>query len=70
MAGVLDRESLEHGLAALAELADFKPGDRVKTLRGSTRGVIVRVLPDGRMAWRPDGSQAELVSLPESLLRA
>jgi hypothetical protein len=69
VAGVLDRESMEHGLGALAELAEFKPGDRVKTLRGSTLGVIVHVLPDGRVAWRPDGSQAELVTLPESLLR-
>ncbi len=70
VAGVLDRQSMEHGLTALAELTDFKPGDRVKTLRGSTRGVIVRVLPDGRVAWRPDGSQSELIALPESLLRA
>ena len=52
------------------ESAEFKPGDRVKTLRGSTRGVIVRVLPDGRVAWRAEGSQTELVALPESLLRA
>jgi hypothetical protein len=54
---------------ALFETADFKPGDRVKTLRGSTRGVIVRLLPDGRVAWCPDGSRAELITLPESLLR-
>ena|SRR2546427_11565970 len=70
VAGVLDRESMENGLRALAELADFKPGDRVKTLRGSTQGVIVSVLPDGRVAWRPDGSQSELIALPEGLLRA
>jgi hypothetical protein len=29
----------------------------------------VRVFPDGRVGWRPDGSQAELIALPESLLR-
>ena len=68
VAGVLDRESMERGLRALAELANFKPGDRVKTLRGSARGVIQRILPDGRVAWCPDGSHAELVALPESLL--
>jgi hypothetical protein len=52
------------------EAADLKPGDRVKTLRGTTRGVLLRVLPDGRVVWQPDGSQTELVALPESLLRA
>src|SRR5438477_5362103 len=54
VAGVLDRESMEQGLRALAEIADFKAGDRVKTLRGSTRGVILRVLADGRVEWRPN----------------
>jgi len=61
---------MEAGLRSLAALADFKPGDRVKTLRGSTQGVIVSVLSDGRVAWRPDGSQSEITALPESLLRA
>jgi hypothetical protein len=54
----------------LCESADFKPGVRVKTLRGSTYGVILSVLPDGRVVWRPEESKAELVALPESLLRA
>jgi hypothetical protein len=49
--------------------AEFKTGDRVKTLRGSTRGVVVSVLSDGRVSWRPEGSVTELVTLPESLLR-
>ena len=69
IAGVLDRQSMVEIVEGLWQSADFKPGDRVKTLRGSTRGVIVSVLPDGRMAWRPDGSQSELIALPESLLR-
>ena len=68
VAGVLDRESLESGLVSLAELADFHPGDHVKTLRGSMSGTILRVLPDGRVAWRTD-SGAELIALPESLVR-
>jgi len=67
IAGVLDRESMVDIVEALSEAADFQPGDAVKTLRGSTRGVIVRLLPDGRVAWCPDGSQNELVTLPESL---
>ena len=32
--------------------------------------LIVSILPDGRVAWRPDGSESELVALPESLLYA
>jgi hypothetical protein len=31
------------------------------------RGVVVRVLKDGRVVWRPDGSKSELTALPESL---
>src|SRR6266480_710643 len=65
IAGVLDRESMVEIVEGLCQSADFKPGDRVKTLRGSTRGVIVSILPDGRVAWRPDGSESELVALPE-----
>ena len=69
VAGVLDCRSMEDGLTALAELADFKPGDRVKTLRGSTQGIILRLSPDGRVVWQPDGTKSELMALPESLLR-
>ena len=68
VAGVLDRESLAQILWELCQAADFQPGDRVKTLRGSTRGIIVRLLPDGRVVWRGE-SGTELVALPESLLR-
>ncbi len=69
VAGVLDRESMAAIVESLYETADWKSGDRVKTLRGSTRGVIVRLLDDGRVVWRPDGTQSELMALPESLLR-
>jgi len=70
VAGVLDRESLSGGISALAELADFKPRDRVRTLKGSVCGTVRKILPDGRVAWKPDGSTSELMALPESLLRA
>jgi hypothetical protein len=70
IAGVLDRETMVEIVESLCEAAKLKPGDRVKTFRGSTQGVIVRVLPDGRVAWRPDGTRSELIALPESLLRA
>jgi hypothetical protein len=38
-------------------------------MRGSLRGVVVRLLPDGRVVWKPDGVAAELIGLPESLCR-
>ncbi|MHB8520824.1 MAG: hypothetical protein ACYDH9_08690 [Limisphaerales bacterium] len=69
IAGVLDREAMVEIVESLCESADFKPGDRIKTLRGSTHGVVVRLLEDGRVVWRPDGTKSELMALPESLLR-
>lgn len=68
VAGVLDGVAMESGLIALSELADFRPGDRVKTLRGSMHGTIMRLLPDGRVVWRAE-SGAELTTLPESVIR-
>ena len=68
IAGVLDHAFMAQIVNELSEAADFGPGDRVKTLRGSMSGMIVRVLPDGRVVWRAD-SGAELTALPESLLR-
>ena len=67
--GVLDLESMTGMIESLCESAEFKIGDRVKTLRGSTCGVIVKILDDGRIVWRPDGTKSELAALPESLLR-
>jgi len=40
----------------------------VKTLRGTTHGKILRLLEDGRVVWQPEGTQAELIALPESLI--
>jgi hypothetical protein len=68
IAGVLDRDSMMRMVNELCESADLQPGDRVKTLRGSMHGTILRVLPDGRVVWRAD-SGAELTGLPESLIR-
>jgi len=53
---------------SVCESADLKPGVRAKTLRGTTRGDIVRKLDDGRLVWQVDGSGAELISLPEGLI--
>jgi hypothetical protein len=69
IAGVLDRPPLVAAISALAESADFEVGDRVRTLKGSLRGVVKEILPDGRLVWLPDGNQTELTALPESLLR-
>ncbi len=68
IAGVLDHDSMAQIVNELAEAADFQPGDRVKTLRGSMHGTIVCVLEDGRVVWRAD-SGTELTALPESLIR-
>jgi hypothetical protein len=54
---------------SLCEVAAFQAGDRVKTLRGTTHGIILRLLEDGRVVWQPDGSHSELMALPESLTR-
>ena len=64
IAGVLDREAMVAIIDELCRSAAFSVGDRVKTMRG----VIVRMLDDGRVAVRPDGGTSELLSLPESLL--
>ena len=55
---------------SLCESAELKPGDHVKTFRGSLRGVILEILEDGRVIWRPEGEgHSELISLPESLIK-
>jgi hypothetical protein len=69
VAGVLDREAMAQIIESLCESASFQPGDRVKTLRGSTRGVIKQILDDGRVVWQPAGTQSELIALPESLVQ-
>ena len=68
VAGVLDREAMVAMVEELCRSASLGIGDRVKTMRGSMRGVITRVLEDGRVAVRADGSASELLCLPESLL--
>jgi hypothetical protein len=67
IAGVLDREAMIGIVESLCSAASLKPGDRVTTLRGSSHGVITRVLEDGRVAWKSDGGVLELITLPENL---
>lgn len=69
IAGVLERDAMVQTVDSLCETVELKPGDRVCTLRNSLCGVIRRMLPDGRVAWQPDGQEMDLIALPESLLR-
>ncbi|MFN0068118.1 MAG: hypothetical protein ACKVYV_10830 [Limisphaerales bacterium] len=48
--GLLDREAMVEIVESLCQAADFKLGDRVQTLLGSNRGVIVRLLENGGVA--------------------
>jgi hypothetical protein len=66
IAGVLDREVMVQMVESLCAAADLVPGTRVKTLRGSTHGVVLRMLEDGRIVWRTDAG-SELIALPEAL---
>ena len=68
IAGVLPGEAMAQIIESLCEAASYQPGDRVKTLRGSTRGVIRQILEDGRVVWQPEGTKSELIALPESLV--
>ncbi len=68
IAGVLDREAMTAIVDAVCRSAALGVGDRVRTMRGSLGGVITRVLEDGRVAIRPDGSSSEMISLPENVL--
>jgi len=67
--GVLDEELMVEAIDTLSQIADWKPGDRVKTLRGSLHGKILRILDNGHIVWQPDGTTSELTALPESLCR-
>jgi hypothetical protein len=58
---------MERILESLCRNADFSPGDRVRTLKGSLCGVIVEILDDGRVKWRAETGSI-LMCLPESLL--
>ncbi len=69
IAGVLDRETMVAIIEGLWSSTELQIGDRVQTLRGSTRGVIKQVLADGRVVWQADGTNTELTALPEALLK-
>jgi hypothetical protein len=67
IAGVLPWDAMTSIVDSLSQTTDLKPGNRVKTLRGSLHGVVIRILADGRVVWKPDNASGELTALPESL---
>jgi hypothetical protein len=70
IAGVLPWDAMAEIVNSLSRTAELKPGDRVKTLRGSLTGRVIRMLDDGRVVWKPQGAASELIALPESLALA
>ena len=69
IAGVMDFEIMTEILISVSQPTSFKAGDRVKTFRGTLRGTIVRVLSNGRVVWKSDGSESELIASADSLLK-
>ena len=69
IAGVLDLETMTAIVESLSRSANFQPGDKVKTLKGSLHGVIVEILDDGRAKWRAETGSL-FIGLPESLVLA
>jgi hypothetical protein len=68
IAGNLEREFMVEMVEGSWAAAEFQPGDRVKSLRGSLTGIVLARYDDGRLVWRPDGTATDLISRPESLL--
>lgn len=68
ISGGLARTELIEIVEGVWEAAPLRPGMRVKTLRGAVEGVVLQVLPDHRVLWRPRGSAADLVAETGSLL--
>jgi hypothetical protein len=68
--GVLEEQLMMQVLESLTEPVAWKPGDRVRTLRGSLHGVVVKIFDDGRVIWRPDGTENELTAMADNLCPA
>jgi hypothetical protein len=69
IAGVLEREPMTELVESMWFSADLHPGDRIKTLRGSLHGTVVRLGENGVVTWRPDGSELNLTCSGDGLLR-
>ncbi|MDK3156710.1 hypothetical protein QPK87_09005 [Kamptonema cortianum] len=51
VSGVLDKDSMAATFVSLGRKHTFKPGDRVKTLKGSLRGRVVEIASSGHVVW-------------------
>lgn len=68
--GRLERAAMVEIVEGMWMPVTFRPGMRVKTLRGTAVGMVLSCGADGLVLWRPKGSATDLVAQPESLLRA
>lgn len=66
--GTIERAALIEIVEGLWTAAPLRPGTRVKTLRGAVEGVVLRVLADQRVLWRPRSSTVDWIAEPGSLL--
>jgi hypothetical protein len=70
VAGLVERNELEETVGIMCRSRIPKPGERVRTLRGSLSGMVLAEGLDGRIHWRPDGTAVQLISTPELLLQS
>ncbi len=68
VAGVMDREPMIDLVEALCLEVGFEVGDRVQTLRGSVRGVVLALLDGDRIRWRTDDG-LEMTGAASSLVK-
>ncbi len=66
--GALERAALIEIVEGLWDAEPLRPGTRVKTVRGAVEGVVLRVLADQRVLWRPRASTVDWIAEPGSLL--
>lgn len=69
VAGVVDQHLALEGIRSLLKVDVLEPGDTVTTLKFTRQGKVLRALPDGRVAWLPEGRKGELVATPDSLVK-
>lgn len=68
IAGVIDWKSASAIVEGISAPSVFLPGMRVRTIRGSAHGAVVRVHDNDRVTWLPDGGSLELTGSADSLL--
>jgi hypothetical protein len=69
ISGVMDWEMMALFVKEMAESSSIAVGDPVATLKGTLKGIVTNILPDGRIQWRSESDGALMISLPETLKR-